>query len=93
MRISQEVDGCLLAPHHRGMSNVAVHLCCLLLVVLLAGCQMSPGMPRNWSAFRGGPLHQGSAGGAREIGKPQQVWEFDTGGTVESSPTVVEGTV
>jgi outer membrane protein assembly factor BamB len=47
--------------------------------------------PSEWTAFRGSPTHPGSSVPAHPIEEPGQIWEFDTGGTVESSPTVVDG--
>ncbi|MCK5940732.1 MAG: PQQ-like beta-propeller repeat protein, partial [Planctomycetes bacterium] len=75
------------------MHHVALHLCWFALLVAFAGCKAAPVMPDAWVGFRGGPTHPGSAAGARPIQAPQQVWEFDTGGTIESSPTVVDGVV
>ncbi len=47
--------------------------------------------PSAWTRFRGSDLRTGSAPGARPLVQPELLWEFDTGGTVESSPTVVGG--
>lgn len=53
--------------------------------------QRRPSMPDTWTAFRGNALHTGRALGARAIASPELAWTFDTGGTVESSPAVVDG--
>ncbi|MDA1265408.1 MAG: PQQ-binding-like beta-propeller repeat protein [Planctomycetota bacterium] len=59
------------------------------LVLCLAACSAPSSMPSEWSAFRGGVLHHG----ATPITEPELVWEFDTGGVVESPPTVVDGSL
>ncbi|MFT7537730.1 MAG: outer membrane protein assembly factor BamB, partial [Hyphomicrobiaceae bacterium] len=61
------------------------------VVVMFGGCRGTAGMPKEWHGFRGGPLHPGSVRASGGIQEPRQVWEFDTGGAVESSPTVVDG--
>ena len=38
--------------------------------------------------FRGDPGHTGAFGPELPRGTPREVWSFDTGGTVESTPTV-----
>ncbi len=41
--------------------------------------------------FRLGPEHQGAGGDKGVITAPVLRWRYDTGGTVESSPAVVDG--
>ena len=60
----------------------------LFPLLLLSACST---MNEDWSAFRGGPLHTGATPDARPLQQPELVWTFDTGGTVESSPSVVDG--
>ena len=60
----------------------------LFPLLLLSACST---MNEDWSAYRGGPLHIGATPDARPLQQPELVWTFDTGGTVESSPTVVDG--
>ena len=60
----------------------------LFLLLLLSACQVQR---HEWTHFRGSALHRGSAAGARPLDVPSLTWSFDTGGTVESSPTVVDG--
>lgn len=46
-----------------------------------------------WTQFRGGPTHPGAGPGAVAIRRPELAWAFDTGGVVESSPTIADGIV
>ncbi|MCP3918845.1 MAG: PQQ-like beta-propeller repeat protein [bacterium] len=62
-----------------------------------AGCDRSsdprtpsPCVATPWPAFRGSPAHTGATD-AQPLEHPALAWEFDTRGTVESSPTVVDG--
>ena len=57
----------------------------LFVVAMFGGCRGAAGMPKEWHGFRGGPLHPGSVRASTGIKEPQQVWEFATGGTGESS--------
>ncbi|MFT7464736.1 MAG: outer membrane protein assembly factor BamB, partial [Pseudohongiellaceae bacterium] len=65
-----------------------------LALLAFPACQGSPlKTPDSWSHFRGGPTHSGAAESAQPLHNPTLAWSFDTGGTIESSPTVAEGLV
>ena len=43
----------------------------------------------NWLQFRGGQHNTGLLSGEDIQTQPGQLWKYDTGGTVESSPTII----
>ncbi len=42
----------------------------------------------EWTTFRGSVRRLGHAGDPPRLGEPRELWRFDTGGTVESTPTL-----
>ena len=64
----------------------------LTAAAAMTSCAGGPRVqPDDWTTFRGDNANSGTRHAGVPIDEPERVWEYATGGTVESSPTVVDG--